>query len=106
MYTPDTIGGMSWLAVADSLKQPDSTQAKAIIGSANLITAAVCKATGDKPAEVCSSATIQAPEKTSSNVPTPDPRPPPPPCGGRGGGSFPRPPTTGGPARPAPGPSQ
>ncbi|HKB18469.1 MAG TPA: DUF929 family protein [Candidatus Dormibacteraeota bacterium] len=63
MYTPDTIGGMSWLAVADSLKQPDSTQAKAIIGSANLITAAVCKATGDKPAEVCSSATIQGLEK-------------------------------------------
>jgi hypothetical protein len=63
MYSPDTIGGMSWLAVADSLKQPDSTQAKAIIGSANLITAAVCKSTGDKPAEVCSSATIQNLEK-------------------------------------------
>lgn len=63
MYSPDTIGGMSWLAVADSLKQPDSTQARAILGSANLITAAVCKATGDKPAEVCSSATIQGLEK-------------------------------------------
>jgi len=63
MYTPDTIGGMSWLAVADSLKQPDSTQARAIIGSANLITAAVCKATGDKQAEVCSSAMIQGLEK-------------------------------------------
>lgn len=63
MYSPDAIGGMSWLAVADSLKQPDSTQAKAIIGSANLITAAVCKATGDKPAEVCSSPTIQNLEK-------------------------------------------
>jgi hypothetical protein len=63
MYSPDTIGGMSWLAVRDSLKQPDSTQARAIIGSANLITAAVCKATGDKPAEVCSSATIQNLEK-------------------------------------------
>ena len=63
MYSPDTIGGMSWLAVADSLKQPDSTQARAIIGSANLITAAVCKATGDKPSDVCSSATIQGLEK-------------------------------------------
>jgi len=63
MYSPDAIGGMSWLAVADVLKQADSTQAKAILGSANLITAAVCKVTGDKPAEVCSSATIQSLEK-------------------------------------------
>lgn len=63
-YSPDTIGGMSWLAVADSLKQPDSNQAKAILGSANLITAAICKMTGDQPAAVCSSATIQNLEKS------------------------------------------
>jgi thiol-disulfide isomerase/thioredoxin len=63
MYKPDMLGGMSWLAVADALKQPDSPQAKAIIGSANLITAAICKATGDQPASVCSSATIQGIEK-------------------------------------------
>ena len=63
MYKPDMLGGMSWLAVADSLKQPDSPQATAIIGSANLITAAICKATSDQPASVCSSATIQGIEK-------------------------------------------
>jgi len=62
-YQPDTISGMSWLALADTLKQPDSTQAKAIIGSANLITAAICKMNGDQPASVCSSATIQNLEK-------------------------------------------
>jgi hypothetical protein len=60
MYTPDVIGGMSWQAVADSLTQPDSAQAKAIVGSANLITAAVCKMTSDQPAAVCGSATIQS----------------------------------------------
>ena len=63
-YSPDTITGMSWQAVAGTLQQPDSTQAKAIIGSANLITAAVCKITGDQPATVCASATIQNLEKT------------------------------------------
>jgi len=63
-YSPDAIGGMSWRAIADALKQPDSTQAKAIIGSANLFTAGVCKITGDQPAAVCSSATIQNLEKT------------------------------------------
>lgn len=64
MYLPDVLGGMSWKAVADSLAQPTSPQAKAILGSANLITAAVCKLTADQPATVCSSSTIQNIEKT------------------------------------------
>ena len=63
-YSPDLIGGMSWQSVADSLKQTDSTQARAILGSANLISAAICKMTGDQPASVCSSAAIQDLEKT------------------------------------------
>ena len=62
-YTPDVIGGMSWLAVADQLQQRVSAQAKAIIGSANLITAAICKMSQDQPGPVCSSATIQNLEK-------------------------------------------
>ena len=62
-YSPETIGGMSWLALAETMQQPDSTQAKAIIGSANLMTAAICKMNGDQPASVCSSATIQNLEK-------------------------------------------
>ena len=64
MYLPDILSGMSWQAVADTLQQPASNQAKAILGSANLITAAVCKMTSDQPASVCSSATIQSLEKS------------------------------------------
>jgi len=64
MYLPDVLSGMSWQAVADSLLQPSSAQAKPILGSANLITAAVCKLTADQPAAVCSSSTIQGIEKT------------------------------------------
>ena len=64
MYLPDVLSGMSWQAVANSLSQPGSQQAKAILGSANLITAAVCKLTADQPAAVCSSSTIQGIEKT------------------------------------------
>ena len=63
-YQPDVLSGMGWQAVADALKQQDSQQAKAILGSANLITAAVCKFAGDQPASVCSSSSIQAIEKT------------------------------------------
>jgi hypothetical protein len=64
MYFPDVLSGMSWQAIADSLKQPDSPQAKAILGSANLITAAICKLTADQPATVCSSTPVQAIEKS------------------------------------------
>lgn len=62
-YTPDSIGGMSWLAVAETLKQPDSPQAKAVLGSANLMTAAICKITNDQPSTVCSDSMIQGLEK-------------------------------------------
>jgi thiol-disulfide isomerase/thioredoxin len=63
-YLPDVLSGMSWQAVADSLGQPGSAQSKAILGSANLITATVCRLTADQPAAVCSSSSIQAIEKT------------------------------------------
>jgi Domain of unknown function (DUF929) len=59
-YSPDTLSGMTWQQIATALQNQDSTQAKAIVGSANLITAAICKMTSGKPAEVCSSTTIQA----------------------------------------------
>ena len=64
MYLPDVLSGMTWQAVADSLANVDTAQAKAILGSANLITAAVCKLTTDQPTSVCSSTAIQAIEKT------------------------------------------
>ena len=61
---PGILDGMSWQAVADSLATPTSPQAKAILGSANLITAALCRLSSDQPPTVCTSATIQAVEKT------------------------------------------
>jgi hypothetical protein len=60
MYGPDLLGGMTWLQVADALQQPGSTQAKAVLGSANLITAAICQITGQQPAAVCSGPSILA----------------------------------------------
>ncbi|HLH68511.1 MAG TPA: DUF929 family protein [Candidatus Dormibacteraeota bacterium] len=59
-YQPDVIHGMSWSEIAQSLQDPSSSQAKAVIGSANLLTAAICKASGQQPANVCSSPTISS----------------------------------------------
>ena len=63
MFSPDLLGGASWQAIADEIKDPNSAQAKAIVGSANLVTAAICKMTSDQPAPVCSSNAIQDLEK-------------------------------------------
>ena len=62
-YSPAVLSGSSWQAIAASLQQPDSSQAKAILGSANLITAAICRSTGDQPSAVCASPAIQALEQ-------------------------------------------
>ena len=53
MYSPDVLAGQSWQAVVDELKDPSSNQSKAIIGSANLITAAICQMTSNQPSTVC-----------------------------------------------------
>jgi hypothetical protein len=58
-YSPDVLGGESWKPIADALKDPSSVQAKAIVGSANLLTAAICQITADQPASVCSSSMVQ-----------------------------------------------
>jgi thiol-disulfide isomerase/thioredoxin len=63
MYSPDLLGGSTWQSVARDVQNPDSAQAKAIVGSANLITAAICKTTQDQPAAVCSGAAIQSLER-------------------------------------------
>ena len=60
MYVPDILAGLTWQQVADALQQTGSPQAKAILGSANLITAAICQLTGQQPAAVCSGPSIQA----------------------------------------------
>lgn len=62
-YTADamsSLDGLTWLDIARDLQDPGTPQAQAVLGSANLITAAVCKLTGDQPAPVCSGSAIQS----------------------------------------------
>jgi hypothetical protein len=63
MYLPDVLSGMSWQQVAQALQDPSSAQAKAIIGSANLLTAAICQLTQQQPTAVCSAPDIQSIEQ-------------------------------------------
>jgi hypothetical protein len=62
-YSPDILAGASWKPIADAIQDSSSPQAKAIVGSANLLTAAICKMTSEQPATVCSTSVIQDLEK-------------------------------------------
>jgi thiol-disulfide isomerase/thioredoxin len=55
-YNPQVLAGLSWSKIAADLKDPNSPVAKAIDGTANYITAAICKMTGNQPASACTAA--------------------------------------------------
>jgi Domain of unknown function (DUF929) len=63
-YNPQVLAGLSWSKIASEVKNnPSSDVAKAVVGTANYITAAICKMTGNQPASACTS-TIQSLEKS------------------------------------------
>ncbi len=57
-YSPKVLQGRSRQQIAASLDDPQDPVAAAIGGSANVLTAVLCEATGGKPADVCSSAGV------------------------------------------------
>ncbi len=52
-YSPAVLQGKSWQDIADALADPTAASTQAIVGNANYITAAVCRATGGAPSSVC-----------------------------------------------------
>jgi len=59
-YDPGALAHKTWAQIAGSLADPHSPIAQHIDGLANLFTAAVCKATGGRPAGVCTSRGVRA----------------------------------------------
>ncbi len=55
-YNPQVLSGLSWATIASDLKNPSSSVAKGIGGTANYITAAICKMTNNQPATACTTA--------------------------------------------------
>lgn len=58
-YNPGLLSGKDWSQIAAQLSNPSSTEARAIVGSANLITAAICQSTDQQPAGVCQTPGVQ-----------------------------------------------
>ena len=57
-YDPSVLKGKTWAQIAAALNDKSSAIAKGADGSANVMTAAICKLTHNKPANVCTSPTI------------------------------------------------
>jgi thiol-disulfide isomerase/thioredoxin len=57
-YDPAVLQGKTWAQVASALNDKTSAIAKGADGAANMITAAICKLTGNQPSNVCTSSTI------------------------------------------------
>jgi len=66
-YSPDVLTGNTFDQIASALADPTSPIAQGIDGTANQITAMICQLTGDQPAEVCNTSSIQHAE---SSLPT------------------------------------
>jgi hypothetical protein len=52
-YNPQVLDGHTWAQVATALKDPTSQIAQGVDGTANYITAAICKLTNNQPASAC-----------------------------------------------------
>jgi hypothetical protein len=52
---PTIFGGKSQAQIADDIADPSTATAKAVLGSANVISAQLCQLTNNQPAEVCTS---------------------------------------------------
>ena len=55
-YSNQVLSGLSWATIAADLHNPNSAVAKAVDGTANYITAAICQLTGNQPASACTAA--------------------------------------------------
>lgn len=59
-YNPAVLQGLTMGQIAAALRDPSSPVCKAILGTANAVTAGLCKATGGRPGNVCSSPAVTA----------------------------------------------
>jgi hypothetical protein len=59
-YTPQAFNSSAHALIANALHDPRSTEAKAILGAANRLTANLCTLTHGKPAATCSDPAVKA----------------------------------------------
>jgi Domain of unknown function (DUF929) len=59
-FNPDLLKGKTRAQIAAAIADPSSEIGKAVVGNANVLSAAICKVTNGQPADVCTSAGVKA----------------------------------------------
>ena len=62
-YNPQVLAGNTMGQIATAIRDPSTSISQAILGSANMITAALCEGTHGQPADVCTSSGVVAAAK-------------------------------------------
>lgn len=62
-YNPQILAGMTMSQISQAMRDPQVTQSQAILGTANELTAALCKLTNGQPGGVCTSKGVAAAAK-------------------------------------------
>jgi thiol-disulfide isomerase/thioredoxin len=62
-YNPQILAGMTMPQIATAMRDTNTAQSIAILGTANQLTAAICAQTGGQPANVCSTPGVAAAAK-------------------------------------------
>lgn len=70
-FSPQLLQGLSWSQIATKLSNPADPVTQAMLGNANILTAAICTATGNQPASVCSAPSIQSIEASLASLKPP-----------------------------------
>lgn len=63
-YSPTDLSGLTWNDIAGDVQNPNTKIAKDILGTANYLTAAICVATNNQPASVCTTTPVTQIEPT------------------------------------------
>jgi thiol-disulfide isomerase/thioredoxin len=67
-YDPAILAGKTHAQIADAMSDPSSDIGKAIDGSANVLTAAICQVTNGQPTNVCTAKGVTASTSTLTNA--------------------------------------
>ncbi len=67
-YDPSVLAGKSHAQISGALSDPSSPIAKGVDGTANVITAALCRLTKNNPAPVCTAQGVLAATATLNNA--------------------------------------
>lgn len=59
-FSPELLAGKTRAQIAKAIGDPSSDIGKAVLGNANVLTAAICTVTDNKPANVCTSSGVKA----------------------------------------------